>query len=75
MKTTDLSSFSNPEYHHGKSLPVRLVWMLVSRIFFQTVLPYPSAFKADQYSMSIPMHNRMTQEDFEYIVYTLKSIQ
>jgi len=46
MKTTDLSSFSNPEYHHGKSLPVRLVWMLVSRIFFQTVLPYPSAFKA-----------------------------
>jgi len=25
--------------------------------------------------MSIPMHNRMTQEDFEYIVYTLKSIQ
>ena len=46
MKTTDLSSFSNPEYHHGKSLPVRLVWMLVSRIFFQTVLPYPNAFKA-----------------------------
>jgi dTDP-4-amino-4,6-dideoxygalactose transaminase len=36
---------------------------------------FPSAFKADQYSMSIPMHNRMTEEDFEYIVYTLKSIQ
>ena len=36
---------------------------------------YPCAFKADQYSMSIPMHNRMTQEDFEYIVHTLKSIQ
>jgi dTDP-4-amino-4,6-dideoxygalactose transaminase len=25
--------------------------------------------------MSIPMHNRMTTEDFEYIVHTLKSIQ
>jgi putative colanic acid biosynthesis acetyltransferase WcaF len=46
MKTTDLSSFSNPEYHHGKSLPVRFVWLLISRIFFQTVLPYPNAFKA-----------------------------
>jgi len=36
---------------------------------------FPRAFNADQYSMSIPMHNGMSPEDFEYIVHTLKSIQ
>jgi perosamine synthetase len=36
---------------------------------------FPGAFNADQYSMSIPMHNRMSPEDFEYIVNTLKCIQ
>ncbi|SMC79028.1 DegT/DnrJ/EryC1/StrS family aminotransferase [Pedobacter nyackensis] len=36
---------------------------------------FPEAFKADQYSMSIPMHNKMVKEDFEYIVEALKSIQ
>ncbi len=35
---------------------------------------FPSAFKADQFSMSIPMHNRMDNEDFEYVVKILKSI-
>jgi perosamine synthetase len=32
------------------------------------------AMKADQYSMSIPLHNKMTVEDFEYIVYHLHQI-
>lgn len=36
---------------------------------------YPNAFKADQFSMSIPLHNKMTKEDFEYIVLNLKSIK
>lgn len=36
---------------------------------------FPNAFNADQYSMSIPMHNKMTSEDFEYIVNALKSIK
>jgi perosamine synthetase len=35
---------------------------------------FPGAYNADQYSMSIPMHNKMVREDFEYIVQALKSI-
>lgn len=35
---------------------------------------YPNAYKADQYSMSIPMHNRMVKEDFDYIITALNSI-
>ena len=35
---------------------------------------FPAAFKADQYSMSIPMHNKMVKEDFDYIIYHLKKI-
>ena len=35
---------------------------------------FPESFKADQFSMSIPLHNKMTKEDFEYIVYHLKNI-
>lgn len=36
---------------------------------------YPNAFKADQYSMSIPMHNKMEKEDFDYIIEALNSIK
>lgn len=35
---------------------------------------FPNAFKADQYSMSIPMHNRMVKEDFDYIIEALNSL-
>lgn len=35
---------------------------------------FPNAFKADQYSMSIPMHNKMVKEDFDYIIHHLKKI-
>ena len=35
---------------------------------------FPGAFNADQYSMSIPMHNKMIAEDFEYIVEVLKTL-
>jgi putative colanic acid biosynthesis acetyltransferase WcaF len=44
-QTTDLSTFSNPEYSHGKSVFIRLAWMLTSRLFFQTQIPYPSKLK------------------------------
>lgn len=37
-------------------------------------LDYPGAFAADQYSMSIPLHNRMSNDDYEYIVYHLHNI-
>lgn len=36
---------------------------------------YPGAFAANEYSMSIPLHNRMSAEDFEYVVEALKSIK
>lgn len=35
---------------------------------------YPGAFAANEYSMSIPLHNRMVKEDYEYIVNILSSI-
>jgi perosamine synthetase len=36
-------------------------------------MDFPGAFACDQYSMSIPMHNRMTKDDFDYIIEALKS--
>ena len=35
---------------------------------------YPGAMLANNYSMSIPLHNRMEAEDYNYIVETLKAI-
>lgn len=32
---------------------------------------FPGAFMADQQSMSIPLHNRMVKEDFDYIISAL----
>jgi perosamine synthetase len=34
---------------------------------------FPSSFAADQFSMAIPLHNKMVKEDFDYIIHTLKS--
>ena len=36
---------------------------------------FPNAYAANEYSMSIPLHNKMVKEDFEYIVTVLKSIK
>lgn len=35
---------------------------------------YPVAFNADQCSMSIPLHNKMTKEDYDYVINYLKEI-
>jgi dTDP-4-amino-4,6-dideoxygalactose transaminase len=35
---------------------------------------YPGAFIANEYSMSIPLHNKMTKEDYEYVVNAIKEI-
>lgn len=35
---------------------------------------FPGAFAADQYSMSIPLHNKMNKEDFDYVIHSLKAI-
>ena len=36
---------------------------------------YPGAQIANDKSISIPLHNQMTREDFEYVVYCLKNIK
>lgn len=36
---------------------------------------YPGAYAANEYSMSIPLHNKMVKEDYEYIVDILKSVK
>lgn len=35
---------------------------------------FPGAYAADQYSMAIPLHNKMVKEDFDYIIAALKSL-
>ncbi len=35
---------------------------------------FPMAWAANEFSMSIPLHNRMSAEDFEYVVESIKSI-
>lgn len=35
---------------------------------------YPGAMEANNRSMAIPLHNRMSQEDYSYIVETIKSL-
>jgi len=35
---------------------------------------YPGAFLADQQSMSIPLHNRMVKEDFDYVIAALTAL-
>ena len=36
---------------------------------------YPNARFVNDNSMAIPLHNRMTKEDYEYVVHCLKSIK
>jgi perosamine synthetase len=36
---------------------------------------YPGAFASNEYSMSIPLHNKMVKEDYEYVVEKIKSIK
>lgn len=35
---------------------------------------YPAARDCDRYTMAIPLHNRMTAEDYEYVAKTIKEI-
>jgi perosamine synthetase len=46
-----------------------------SKLFNIKPSDYPGAYAANEYSMSIPLHNRMVKEDYEYIVAALKSIK
>lgn len=35
---------------------------------------FPGSFAADQFSMAIPLHNKMVKEDYDYIINALKSL-
>jgi perosamine synthetase len=35
---------------------------------------YPGAMAANNYSMAIPLHNRMSKEDFKYVISVIKSL-
>ena len=41
----DLSSFENPTYSHGKSFLVRVIWIIVGRVFINSYLPIPIKLK------------------------------
>jgi dTDP-4-amino-4,6-dideoxygalactose transaminase len=36
---------------------------------------FPIARDCDRYSMAIPLHNRMTAEDFDYVVDAIKKLE
>ena len=36
---------------------------------------FPNAYKANEYSMSIPLHNRMSEKDYAYVVEILNGIK
>lgn len=45
-----------------------------SRMFGIKPSDYPNAYAANEFSMSIPLHNKMVKEDFEYIVKAIREI-
>jgi putative colanic acid biosynthesis acetyltransferase WcaF len=46
MVAVDLSRFDNAGYDPGRPLPIRIAWVAVNRVFFQTAFPWPSSVKA-----------------------------
>jgi perosamine synthetase len=75
MKRNDLM-----EYLQQKGISTRpgthAVHMLgfYSKTFHIKPLDFPGAYAANEYSMSIPLHNKMVKEDYEYIVHHLKNL-
>jgi putative colanic acid biosynthesis acetyltransferase WcaF len=43
--SVELSKFSNSNYYHGKSLIIRLIWILFSTLIFRSSIPYSSRLK------------------------------
>ncbi len=41
----DLYQYKKNNYHHGASVVKRLLWMLLSALFFETFFPAPNRFK------------------------------
>ena len=42
--------------------------------YFLNPEDFPGAQIANNYSISIPLHNKMEKEDFDYIIYHLKNL-
>jgi dTDP-4-amino-4,6-dideoxygalactose transaminase len=47
---------------------------LYRRGFGFTQEDFPGARDCDRYTMAVPLHNRMTLEDYEYVVKTIKNL-
>ncbi len=45
MDKTNLSSFRNIDFSHGKGIIVRFLWIVISRFFFESTVPYPNFLK------------------------------
>ncbi len=45
MKKVNLSQFTNTNFLHGRSKILRLFWMIVSIVFFESMVPYPYSLK------------------------------
>lgn len=45
MGKTELVNYKNNNFSHGRGLVVRIFWVVISRIFFETVIPYPNYLK------------------------------
>jgi dTDP-4-amino-4,6-dideoxygalactose transaminase len=45
-----------------------------SKKYFLNPEDFPGAQIANNYSISIPLHNKMEKEDFDYIIYHLKNL-
>lgn len=52
---------------------VHMLGAYISRYHFKPE-DFPGAFAADQFSMAIPLHNKMVKEDYDYIINALKSL-
>lgn len=75
MKRNDLMEYLQ---QHGVSTrpgthAVHMLGFYANRFGIQPQ-DYPGAFAANEYSMSIPLHNKMVAEDYEYIVNLLKGL-
>lgn len=45
MDNTNLASYKNSDFSHGKCLIIRLLWIIISKCFFESVIPYPNFLK------------------------------
>lgn len=45
MIKTNLSTFNNRDFTHGRSFFQRIIWLFLSRMFFETIIPYPNVMK------------------------------